>query len=173
MGCFNSCCKPHSNALLFLGLCDSGKTTIASYIEHSAFRVSHPTLGVQITNAVYQDQRVEIWDVSGRDVAYWSRYYSIASGIIFVIDGLNLNDLDLILQYMTQSLARPDVRHLPILIYCNKIWDSDPNNVKHIIEAKLELNNRGLNYQIQPCDPKIGKGVLEGFYWLMGQIPHP
>lgn len=173
MGIFSSCCKPRSNALVFFGLCDSGKTTIVNYIEHSAYRLAHPTLGVQISTAIYQDQRVEIWDVSGRDCAYWSKYYSVAHGIIFVIDGTKLDELDSFLEYTKGALENKIVQQLPLLIYINKIWETDENNIESTLETRLELKSKGLNYKIQRCDPKIGKGVMDGYNWIMSQIPHP
>ena len=168
--CCGCCCQEQLPTLTFLGLCDSGKSTIIAYIEHRAFRLTHPTLGFERTTLIYQDKRVEVWDVSGRDCSYWSRYYYSSSGIVFVVDGTNLKDMDLFVEYARLALANKEVQKTPILIYINKVWDEENQNICQTLSNKLELQTRNLNIRIQPCDPKIGKGVIEGFNWLMGEI---
>jgi small GTP-binding protein len=170
MGSCCSCFEETNPTVTFLGLCDSGKTTIIEYIEHRAFRLTHPTLGFERSNVVYQDKRVDIWDVSGRDCAYWSRYYYSSSGIVFVLDGTNLKDVDLFVEYVKLALANKVVQKVPILIFVNKIWGEENEPFCQTLAAKLELKQRDLNVKIQMCDPKIGKGVSEGFSWIMEQI---
>lgn len=162
------CCISHQDlpALAFLGLCDSGKSTIIAYIQHHVFRLTHPTLGVQISTAVYQDRRVEIWDVSGRDCSYWSRYYNYASGIVFVVDASNEKDLETFVDYAKQALENKDVQKIPILIYMNKLEPENNDNFTHILSEKLDLSTKDLCINLVACDPKNGKGITEGFKWI-------
>lgn len=170
MGGCCGCCEEKLPAVTFLGLCDAGKTTIIAYLEHHAFRITHPTLGFDRSDVVYQDKRVDIWDVSGRDCAYWSRYYYSSSGIIFVVDGTNLKDADLFVEYARLALANKEVQKVPILIFVNKLWGEENEQFCLSLATKLELNQRNLNVKIQLCDPKLGKGIFEGFNWMMQQI---
>ncbi|EAX89903.1 small GTP-binding protein, putative [Trichomonas vaginalis G3] len=165
MGCFNSTAQ--LPALAFLGLCDSGKSTIIAYIEHQVFRLTHPTLGVEISTAIFQDQRVEIWDVSGRDCSYWSKYYNSASGIVFVVDSSNEKDFNSFIDHAKQTLSNPIVQKLPVLIYVNRSQPDTLEKFKEELTEKLELKQSGITYQLMPCDPKTGKGVNEGFDWIM------
>lgn len=170
MGCCNSCCGRQLPALVFLGPIDSGKSAIIAYIEHNAFQITHPTLGVETSTAVYQDQRVEIWDVSGRDLAIWPRYYNFASGIVFVVDGTNEMNINTFIEHAKMALTDQDVIHKPILMFINRVSEDDPNNILQSLSKHLEIDNKNLNIKLQACDPSKGQGISEGFNWLMTNI---
>ena len=167
----NCCtCAESPPSIVFLGLCDSGKSSIIAYIEYKAFRLTHPTLGVSISSSVYEDSRVEIWDVSGRDCSFWSKYYAFPSGMAFVIDGLREDLLDTFVSHAKNALENDHVQTIPILIYINR-YHGDGTEIVNNIKDKLDLNLRpGLCIHFQLCDVKSGKGVLEGYNWLMSRV---
>lgn len=171
MGCSESCSSGQElPALAFLGLCDAGKSTIIGYIQHKTFRLTHPTLGAEMNSVVYRDMRFEVWDVSGRDCSYWSRYYQFAVAIVFVVDGQNKEDLDLFVEYAKLALANLNVQKNPILVYINKVNEEEGTAVCNTLKEKLDISHKNLNINFQICDPKTGKGVMDGFDWIMGCI---
>lgn len=166
MGCNNS--KVIIPSIPVLGLCDSGKTSIIYYISKGKFKNAHQTLSVQTTKVSHNDKKINLLDVPGRDCSYWSRYYSRSSAFIFVVDGANPKETELFIEYAKLALNNINVQKLPILFYINKVNDEEGEKVKETLSSKLDLEHKNLTFQFSICDPKTGKGILEGYNWIIG-----
>ena len=166
MGCGHS--KINLPTVPVLGLCDSGKTSIIFYISNKKFKSFRQTLSVQATTVTCNGKKVELLDVPGRSCSYWSRYYSRSLGIIFVVDGSNPDETDLFVEYVRLALNNSEVQKMPLLIYINKVDDSDGQKVQELLSTKLDLEHKNINMQFSVCDPQTGKGIMESFNWLIG-----
>ena len=166
----NCCsCGESLPSIVFLGLCDSGKTSIVEYIEYHTFRLTHPTLGVKVSTAIYQDKRIEIWDVSGRDSLFWSNYYHSSSGIVFVLDCSNPSLFDQFFELTNKVLDDKTLEKIPILIYINRILENE-NEIINLLNEKLNIKERINTLKIQISEVKNGLVINEGFNCLMSKI---
>lgn len=167
MGC---CCSTDSLTLIFLGLCDSGKSTIIGQIEYHSFRVTNPTIGKEESLSTYRDKQVEIWDISGREIDNWLDYSKDSDGIIFVIDARNRKELQTFVNCSNQVLNAEDSNHRPILFYIN--WASAEHAISEDeLRSKLNIESRSnIDIYFQECNAKTGEGIIEGYNWLMSKI---
>ena len=177
MGASNSSSKNQKH-LLVLGLDNSGKTTIINSLLPANQRDSDvvPTVGFAI-------QRVRIpgsgltascIDMSGsskyRDL--WSKYFSEADGIVFVVDGSDELRLAVAKDEFEMVIDNATIksRRVPILVLSNK---KDVRGHKTAAEVSqiLELTSlKTNNWNICDSNAISGDGLTDGFSWLSNQV---
>ena len=172
--------------VLFLGLDNSGKTTIINVCSNdfkppADLDQIKPTTGHSVTHFNSKENKklqFGAWDLPGREQfrSLWKNYYKHAGAIVFVVDSAEdeerMDDCKEVLNSVLQDL---ELREVPLLICANK---QDLPNAKgaNVITEQLGLNNAntaGLNkrsYRIIATCAKTGDGLKFGFDWLANEI---
>jgi len=83
--------------ILMLGLDAAGKTTILYKLKLGEVVSSVPTIGFNVECLEYKNIKFTVWDVGGQDKIrlLWKHYYQNTNGLIFVVDSLDKERIDL------------------------------------------------------------------------------
>ena len=175
--------------ILFLGIENSGKTTILEQLRHIYLNTKHVqdlnitnTIGLNLAQIdIKPNNHLIFWDVGGEKSlrVLWKNYYKDTYAIIYVINyndllANNKHRLSQIKYELNQILNnQDDLKYTPILLYINQY------NQQHIKESineildKLQLN---LLHIIRPIHIELvngynGKGLKNGMIWLLKTLP--
>ncbi|XP_050520617.1 signal recognition particle receptor subunit beta [Daktulosphaira vitifoliae] len=155
--------------VLLVGLCDSGKTTLYSYL---LFNKSVQTFTSQIENiGEYKNKKnsFRVVDIPGHERVFgkfWDLYKSGCKGIIFVIDSetvqTSLCDVaDLLYRVITDDIIQSNKSR--ILILCNKqdkLMSKGSEAIKILLEKELDTLRITKANQLESIDGKISKTML-------------
>ncbi|MEX2681559.1 MAG: ADP-ribosylation factor-like protein [Candidatus Sigynarchaeota archaeon] len=107
------------------GLSRAGKSTIIEYFRQRKFVPQTPTMGVSISQLIFQKLVLEFTDVGGQEIfrKQWNSYLARPHVLVFVIDGLNRdeNHINDAKGELDRMLKNPKVAGTPLLILINKI----------------------------------------------------
>ncbi len=107
------------------GLSRAGKSTIVEYFRQKKFVPQSPTMGVSISQLIFQKLVLEFTDVGGQEVfrKQWNSYLARPHVLVFVIDGTNrdANHVADAKEELDRMLKNPKVASTPLLILINKI----------------------------------------------------
>ena len=108
--------------ILMLGLDAAGKTTILYKLKLGEVVSSVPTIGFNVECLEYKNIKFTVWDVGGQDKIrlLWKHYYQNTNGLIFVVDSLDKERIDLAKQELHRMLNEEDMREAVVLVYANK-----------------------------------------------------
>ncbi|XP_037075857.1 signal recognition particle receptor subunit beta-like [Pollicipes pollicipes] len=119
--------RVRQTAILFIGLCDSGKTLLLSHIGQNMYKGTHTS--IEPNEASYSPdgkRRLELVDVPGHDrlrQTALDRYKGAARGLLFVVDSTTVQkQLKDVAEYLYTVLTDPVIAALqpPLLVLCNK-----------------------------------------------------
>src|SRR5271157_6566704 len=81
-------------SIFIFGLDRVGKTTIVEFLKEKKFLPQNPTIGVSISQIVFQNLTLEFTDVGGqkRFRADWDNYLKKPHVLVFVIDASDRDD---------------------------------------------------------------------------------
>ena len=167
----NTKCK-----ILFLGLDNSGKTSIISYFEHKGTleQVEEPTVGFVIKSIKYKRVEFKIWDVAGKESVrpLWKHYYEVNDAVIFVIDAADEKRLDEALTTLKAVVREPELESAILLILANKQdipGAIDAGEIKKRVEGFI---GKKRVWECLPTTTKVAGGELvqQAFWWLSKQI---
>mmetsp|Transcript_31477 Transcript_31477/g.48288 ORF Transcript_31477/g.48288 Transcript_31477/m.48288 type:complete len:195 (-) Transcript_31477:21-605(-) len=157
--------------VLMLGLDAAGKTTILYRLKLGEYVTSIPTIGFNVETIEYHNISLTVWDIGGQDKirCLWRHYYQGTQGLIFVVDSNDIGRLQLAREELYKVLDTEELRHVPVLIYCNKQDLPDALSPSKISEelslSKLRLNQCN-RWRVQPCCAISGRGLYEGLTWF-------
>lgn len=160
--------------ILMLGLDNAGKTTCVKKFNNEDTSTISPTLGFQISALRFRDYTLNIWDVGGQQSlrSYWRNYFESTDGIIWVVDGNDVNRLGTCRDELHQLLLEERLFGASLLVLINKqdIPTAMPSEkVAEILEVE-ELVRGKRNVHLQKCSAATGAGLLEGVTWLVEDI---
>jgi small GTP-binding protein len=78
--------EKYEKRILMLGLDNAGKTSILFHIRDNQFKMTVPTVGLNIENINYKKYSLTFWDVGGQATKLWKHYFDHIDGVIFVVD---------------------------------------------------------------------------------------
>ena len=165
-----------------IGLRDAGKTTLVKRLKGNEVIETVPTMGVNLEilkipldNDKFLD--IQVFDLGGQDthlVKLWRPFIRQATGVIFVFDSANKNNIDQVKIWLDQSVFWCSI-HKPFLFLANKQDLPQSLSTKEIIDLlALEkyLNESPRPFAIYKCSALTGEGVNEPWKWLSEQLLH-
>jgi len=108
-----------------VGLANSGKTTLLSYISSGAAPTKQPLPTLGSNSKLFQHGNVTIkaWDIGGQ-ISYrdgWVLYAQNSDCILFVVDSSDPEKLAEAKRELHSLLENPSLTNLPVIVACNKI----------------------------------------------------
>ncbi|KAH7816796.1 ARFRP1, ADP-ribosylation factor related protein 1 [Monocercomonoides exilis] len=173
--------KKAEHTVLILGLDGSGKTSILNQLEQLLFE-SHsrsaekpkpaliiPTIGQNSKLVKTKHADVRLLDLGGgatiRNI--WKDYYNEANGIIFVVDGTNVERFPEAIAEITMLMHTISTNNIPFLVFFNK-----HDQLAFIPSSELrnhfeEIRSTAPKIRFQICSAKTGEGLIDGLSWLV------
>ena len=128
--------------ILIIGLDKAGKSTFLEQLKRKysnqlniiPFNKIRPTVGLNIGRMNIKGVNLTLWDLGGEKNlrSIWSKYYSEAQGIIFIIDSKRSDRFDEVLSTFELFRTSPDFADVPILVCANKQDLSDACTLEEI-----------------------------------------
>ena len=128
-----------------------------------------PTIGFNVETLQYQNIKFQVWDLGGQTSIrpYWRCYYPNTDAIIFVVDSADTDRLNIAKQELMAMLEEEELKDAILLIFANK---QDMKGAKNAAEVSKELglaNIKNRQWSIQETSATKGRGLFEGFDWLV------
>jgi ADP-ribosylation factor-like protein 2 len=158
--------------LLFIGLENSGKTSIInSFLETPNTSVS-PTQGFTINNTVKSDYNLSLWDLSGAAVtrSSWHSFFEGSDGVIFVVDGADKTRFEEAKKELATAISKDRSNSISWLLLVNK-QDLPGCALAPEITEILKLRElSGKNINVMECSAVNNEGVVESINWILNDI---
>ena len=156
--------------LLILGLDNAGKTTVLYQMQFGESKVTVPTLGFNVETVKYENLTFQMWDLDGQSELrpYWRCYFPKTNAIVFVIDSIDKDRLDVVKQELFLVIKEEDLQGVPIAILANK---QDLEGALSDIEISENIglgNIKNNKWAIFKTVAKTGIGLDNAFKWLTG-----
>ena len=158
--------------ILILGLDNAGKTTILYKLQNEAEDeevMTIPTIGFNVETLQYKNIKFQVWDLGGQTSIrpYWRCYYPNTDAIIFVVDSADRERLAVARQELQAMLEEEELKDAILLVLANKQDQKGALGAKEISEALGLPDVRNRQWSIQETCATKGKGLSEGFDWLV------
>ncbi len=168
--------------LLFVGLDNAGKTTMARWLCSSTIAQFAPTQTPTRTTAQIGNCTVDITDMGGHEHArkLWKDYFLGVDGVVFFISSTERDRFQESKQQLYGILSDEDISNVPILILGTKIDRPDAcsevelRQVLDVATTGKRLNEG--NMTARPIEIFMtsilggGPGVKESFEWFTEKI---
>uniref|UniRef100_A0A7S2YCR3 ADP-ribosylation factor-like protein 1 n=2 Tax=Entomoneis paludosa TaxID=265537 RepID=A0A7S2YCR3_9STRA len=160
--------------ILILGLDNAGKTTILYRLQNEGDEVVQtiPTIGFNVETLQYKNIKFQVWDLGGQTSIrpYWRCYYPNTDAIIFVVDSADIERMSVARGELTAMLEEEDLKDSILLVFANKQDQKGALNAEQISDALGLPEVRNRQWSIQETSALKGKGMFEGFDWLVTSI---
>mgnify|MGYP003706027459 CR=1 FL=1 len=181
MGNISSLGSPSEVSVMMVGLDNSGKSTIVSYLKPMDIEKNvtfvNPTVGFTLETFKKFNFQWNVWDMSGfgRYRHLWPHYFQYVQGIIFVVDATDKPRVSVAKDELGKILEHPDVLRskIPILIMYNKSDVTEKKMTSNVISKILHLTNTSKiknPIHTMECTALKGGGIDEGFRWMLESI---
>ena len=166
--------KEQELRILILGLDNAGKTTIMKRVSGEDIHEISPTVGFNIKSLEYRNYVLNVWDVGGQKSirTYWRNYFEQTDGIIWVVDSVDQWRLEECKNQLHDLLGQEKLAGASLLVFANKQDLGGALSYEEIAKA-LNLNGEemaGHHWNITGCSAVTGKGLEEGFDWVVNDI---
>eukprot|EP00953_Heterococcus_sp_UTEX-ZZ885_P005945 3679-Heterococcus_DN1.PRE.1 len=166
--------------ILILGLDNAGKTTIlflrrprcapcVSPKQADEDIQTIPTIGFNVETLQYKNIKFQVWDLGGQTSIrpYWRCYYPNTDAIIFVVDSADTERLSIARQELAAMLEEEELKDAILLVFANKQDQRGSLTSTQVSEALGLPDIRSRQWSIQEASALKGKGLFEGFDWLV------
>lgn len=157
--------------ILILGLDNAGKTTILYRLQTPDEPIGQtvPTIGFNMETLQYKNIKFQVWDLGGQTSIrpYWRCYFPNTDAIVFVVDSADTDRLSIARQELMAMLEEEELKDAVLLIFANK------QDMKGALPAAKVSEHLGLTsirnrqWSIQETSATKGRGLFEGFDWLV------
>lgn len=163
--------KSVRRAILFTGLCDTGKTLLYARLVHKKFIQTQTSIRENIGDYVTSNGMVRIVDIPGHERVrnkFFDKYKPITRAIVYVIDSVTIQKevrdvAEYLYNIITDSLILTNAP--AILILCNKQdlpLSKGSNVIKSILEKEMNTLRVTKSSQLESVDPKTKKNAFLG-----------
>lgn len=156
--------------IALIGETNSGKTTLANYINSNEFaEITNSTVGAAFFAIKHDEKILELWDTSGQEkyAALTSQYYRNASIMLLVFDASNYRFENKLKYYLDETKLKVNEGiDYKIIVICNKIDLVDKSKLaelKKCVNDVVDFSNSRFNvidYIEVSCKNKIGRDKL-------------
>jgi len=173
LGLYNKSAK-----IIFLGLDNSGKTTLLHMLLDNTIVQTSPSLAAPNINEItIGNVKFRTFDLGGHQTARvsWKDYYADADGVVYLIDGSDRDRFEESKEELESLLSQEELYNKPILILVNKcdLPNAAPEEeIRNIfgLQHTYGKDIRTPRTDIQPVElfmcSVIRRTFKEGFYWL-------
>ncbi|PWN19022.1 Arf-domain-containing protein [Microstroma glucosiphilum] len=161
--------------LLFLGLDNSGKSTILKRLLHSPDwdRLS-PTLGFDIVSLSHPPYTLNIWDIGGQRTLrpYWRNYFERTDALVWVVDSGDRTRMKECREELWELMVREErLATCSLLVLANKQdlpGAMSSEEIREVLGLEELLRVRGGGEgRILPCSAVKEMGYQEGLQWVV------
>ncbi|CAM9161877.1 unnamed protein product [Ascophyllum nodosum] len=157
--------------ILILGLDNAGKTTILYRLQNEADDniQTIPTIGFNVETLQYKNIKFQVWDLGGQTSIrpYWRCYYPNTDAIVFVVDSSDRERMSIAKQELLAMLEEEELKDAILLVFANKQDQPGSLTATEVSEALGLPDIRSRQWSIQEASALKGKGLFEGFDWLV------
>ncbi len=166
--------KEQELRILILGLDNAGKTTVMKRVSGEDIHEISPTVGFNIKSLEYNGYTLNLWDVGGQKSirTYWRNYFEQTDGIIWVVDSVDRWRMEECRAQLHDLLGQEKLAGASLLVFANK-QDLGGALSYQEIASVLQLQEEamaGHHWSIHGCSAYTGKGLQQGFDWLVSDI---
>lgn len=110
-----------------------------------------------------------MWDLGGQTSIrpYWRCYYPNTDAIIFVVDSADVDRLSVAKGELAAMLQEEELKDAILLVFANKQDQKGAKKAEQISEILGLVHIRNRQWSIQETSALQGKGLFEGFDWLV------
>jgi ADP-ribosylation factor-like protein 1 len=114
----------------------------------------------------------QVWDLGGQTSIrpYWRCYYPNTDAIIFVVDSADAERMPVAKGELAAMLEEEELKDAILLVFANKQDQKGALNAQQISDALGLPEVRNRQWSIQETSALQGKGLFEGFDWLVTSI---
>lgn len=114
----------------------------------------------------------QVWDLGGQTSIrpYWRCYYPNTDAIVFVVDSADVERMNVAKGELAAMLEEEELRDSILLVFANKQDQKGALNAQQISDALGLPEVRNRQWSIQETSALQGKGLFEGFDWLVSCI---
>ena len=111
----------------------------------------------------------QVWDLGGQTSIrpYWRCYYPNTDAIIFVVDSADIERMPVARGELAAMLEEEDLKDSILLVFANKQDQKGAMDAEQISDALGLPEVRNRQWSIQETSALKGKGLFEGFDWLV------
>ena len=111
----------------------------------------------------------QVWDLGGQTSIrpYWRCYYPNTDAIVFVVDSADTERMPVAKGELAAMLEEEDLKDAILLVFANKQDQKGAMNAEQISDALGLPEVRNRQWSIQETSALKGKGLFEGFDWLV------
>lgn len=155
--------------VLILGLDNAGKTTILYRLQVDEPVTTVPTIGFNVETLQYKNIKFQVWDLGGQSSIrpYWRCYYPNTDAVIFVVDSSDVERLEVAKAELFALLEEEELKDAILLVMANKQDMKGALNAPQLSEAMGLAAIRNRQWSIQETSATQGRGLFEGFDWLV------
>ena len=128
-----------------------------------------PTIGFNVETLRYKNIKFQVWDLGGQTSIrpYWRCYYPNTDAIIFVVDSTDVERLDIVRSELFALLDEEELKDAILLLMANKQDMKGALKGPQLSEALGLASIRNRQWSIQETSATQGKGLFDGFDWLV------
>lgn len=114
-------------------------------------------------------EQFQVWDLGGQTSIrpYWRCYYPNTDAIIFVVDSADTDRMPVAKGELAAMLEEDELKDAILLVFANKQDQKGAMNAQQISDALGLPEIRNRQWSIQETSALKGKGLFEGFDWLV------
>jgi ADP-ribosylation factor-like protein 1 len=118
---------------------------------------------------LYSFVQFQVWDLGGQTSIrpYWRCYYPNTDAIIFVVDSADAERMPVAKGELAAMLEEEELKDSILLVFANKQDQKGAMNAQQISDALGLPDIRNRQWSIQETSALKGKGLFEGFDWLV------
>ena len=128
-----------------------------------------PFAALSKTHNNKQKYQFQVWDLGGQTSIrpYWRCYYPNTDAIIFVVDSADTERMPIARGELAAMLEEEELRESILLVFANKQDQKGALNAQQVSDALALPEVRNRQWSIQETSALQGKGLFEGFDWLV------
>ena len=110
-----------------------------------------------------------MWDLGGQTSIrpYWRCYYPNTDAIIFVVDSADTERLSIAKRELTAMLEEEELKDSILLVFANKQDMKGALNAAQVSDGLGLSQIKNRQWSIQETSATKGRGLFEGFDWLV------
>lgn len=141
-----------------------------NYVDNCTIMTVPVTLTITPSNFFPSHyNQFQVWDLGGQTSIrpYWRCYYPNTDAIVFVVDSADVERMNVAKGELAAMLEEEELNNSILLVFANKQDQKGALNAQQISDALGLPEVRNRQWSIQETSALQGKGLFEGFDWLV------